>query len=114
MAKELAIRVFMNSNMEAVLNFKTACSLKLFDQNLEIHVRNSGSEPVVIHSHIDLEGEQGIVAHIDNLFPTGDQRIAPGEIKAFYGQLDDRVWAASRRLIFYDTDGTPYSEPIGS
>ena len=112
MEKELAIRVFMNSAMEDVLNFKTACSLKLFDQNLEIHVENRGARPIVVHSYVDLEGEQGIT-RIDTLFPPGKQRIGPGEILAFYGQLDDRLWEASRMLIFYDSEGNQYTHPIG-
>ena len=110
--KELTIRVYMNSAMEAVLNFKTACSLKLFDQNLEIHVANRGSQPVEVQSLVDLEGEQGIT-RIDNLFPPGKQRIGPGEVLAFYGQLDDRLWEASRRMIFYDAEGNKYIHPIG-
>jgi hypothetical protein len=110
--KELAIRVFMNSTMEEVLNFKTACSLKLFDQNLEIHVENRGAQPIFIYSYIDLEGEQGI-KRIDNLFPPGKQQIGPGEILAFYGQLDDKLWEASRKLIFYDSEGNQYIHPIG-
>jgi hypothetical protein len=109
----LRIRVYMNSNMEEVLNFKTACSLRLFDQNLEIHVTNCGSRPVCVHSYVDLEGEQG-TERIDNLFPSGEQVIAPGDILAFYGQLDDRTWEKSRKVVFYDTDGNRYTHLLGN
>jgi hypothetical protein len=107
-AKDLTLRVYMNTEMEAVLNFKTACCLKLFDQNLEIHVHNHSGEPVVIKSLVDLEGEQGVIHRIDNLFPPGNPRIGPGELLAFYGQLDDDVWSAARRLVLYDSEGNRY------
>ena len=112
MERALALRVYMNSSMEAVLNFKTACCLKLFDQNLEIHVINRSTEPVSVNSYIDLEGEQG-VKRIDNLFPSGLQLIGPGDAMAFYGYVDDLLWEASRTLVFYDAEGNRYTHPIG-
>jgi hypothetical protein len=112
MPAKLAIRIFMNSSMEAVLNFKTACSFKLFDQNLEIHVENCGTDSIAINSCIDLEGEKGLIARIDNLFPPGNHLLSPKEIKAFYGQLDEKVWTSSRRLVIYDTDNNSYTCPI--
>ena len=55
----LEIRIIMNSSVEDILAFKTCCSLKMFDQNLEIHVANQGTGPVTVPSYFDLEGESG-------------------------------------------------------
>ena len=79
----LEIRFIMNSTAEAILSFKTCCGLKMFDQNLEIHLINQGRDPVVVPSCFDLETSEG-VRRFDHLLPSGDLRIEPGEIKAFY------------------------------
>ena len=41
----LEIHIIMNSAVEDILAFKTCCGLKVMDQNLEIHVKNSGIAP---------------------------------------------------------------------
>ncbi len=53
----LEIRPIMNSAMEEILAFKTCCGLKMFDQNLEILIRNTGNDPVTIPSCFRLEGD---------------------------------------------------------
>ena len=108
----LHIRVLMNSAVEDVFNFKTGCCLRLFDQNLEIHLENRRPHPVVIPSYFDLEGEDGSVRRIDTLMPAGNQELAPGDIKAFYCQMDEYLWKRSKALTFYDNKGNIYPVEI--
>jgi hypothetical protein len=107
----LEIRFIMNSSAEDILSFKTCCGLKMFDQNLEIHLINQGRDPVVVPSCFDLETSEG-VRRFDNLVPSGDLRIEPGEIKAFYCFMDETLWKRTGRVIFYDRDGNRYPVPI--
>jgi len=104
----LQIRVIMNSAVEEVFNFKTGCCLRLFDQNLEIQLENRRPHPVVIPSYFDLEDGSGGVHRIDTLMPAGHQQIAPGDIKAFYCQMDEQLWKRSKALTFYDDKGNIY------
>lgn len=94
-----------------MLAFKTCCSIRVWDQNLEIHVRNVGDRAVVVPSYMDLEGEHGS-KRIHTLMPAGEHRIEPGGIKAFYCYMDETLWDRSRRLIFHDCAGNKYSVEI--
>jgi hypothetical protein len=107
----LEIRLIMNSAAEDILSFKTCCGLKLFDQNLEILLTNRSQAPIIVLSRFDLETSEG-VNRFENLLPSGDLRLEPGEIKAFYCSLDETLWNKTRRLIFYDRDGNRYPVPI--
>jgi hypothetical protein len=109
--KMLEIRLIMNSAVEDIFAFKTCCGLKMFDQNLEIHLINRGRTPVDVPSRFDLETPEGIRRY-DNLLPPGDLRIKPGEIKAFYCSMDENLWEKSRGLVFYDQEGNRYPVPI--
>jgi hypothetical protein len=110
--KMIHIRIIMNSAVEDVFNFKTGCCLRLFDQNLEIQVENRRPFPVTIPSYFDLEGEDGSLQRIATLMPNGNQEIRPGEIKAFYCQMDEQLWNSSKSLTFYDIEGNPYPVKI--
>jgi hypothetical protein len=103
----LEIRPIMNSAVEEIFAFKTCCGLKLFDQNLEIQLVNRGPNPAVVPSCFDLETPEGI-RRIANLMPSGDLRIEPGEIRAFYCCLDENLWARAEKIIFYDREGNRY------
>ena len=107
----LEIHAIMNSSVEDVFAFKTCCSLRVLDQNLEIQVRNVGHRAVVVPSYLDLEGEHGST-RIYTLMPAGEHRIEPGEIKAFYCYMDETFWNRSRRLVFHDIEGNKYSVEI--
>jgi hypothetical protein len=108
----LEIRLIMNSPMEDILAFRTCCSLKMFDQNLEIHVTNRGAGPVVMPSYFDIEGETGLRHRVDTLIPPGEHRIGAGEIIAFYCYMDETLWNRSRQVVFYDGVGTEYPVEI--
>jgi len=108
----IRIRVIMNSAVEDVFNFKTGCCLRLFDQNLEIQFENRRQVPIIIPSHCDLEAEDGTFRRIATLMPAGNQEIAPGEIKAFYCQMDEQLWNRSKLLTFYDIEGNYYPVEI--
>ncbi|MFA5183360.1 MAG: hypothetical protein WC405_18775 [Syntrophales bacterium] len=106
------IRVIMNSAVEEVFNFKTGCCLHLFDQNLEIQVENRRQLPVIIPSYFDLESEDSTVRRITTLMPGGNQEIRPGDIKAFYCQMDEQLWSRAKSLTFYDNEGNSYATAI--
>jgi len=103
----LEIRAIMNSSAEEILAFKTCCSLNVWDQNLEIQVRNNGSRPVTVPSCFDLEGDDGS-KRIENLMPNGEQKIEPGRFISFYCFMDEEVWNQAKRLVFFDTEGNTY------
>lgn len=107
----LEIRFLMNSAVEDIFAFKTCCGLKIFDQNLEIHLTNRGQTPITVPSYFDLETPEGL-RRVDHLMPPGDLRIEPGEIKAFYCSMDETLWEKSRGLVFYDIEGNRYPVPI--
>ena len=104
----LQVKLFINSSVEQVLNFK-CCNLP--DQNFEIHLTNTGPEPLLIPSHCDLENEAE-TKRLDYLYPPGPQTLPPGETMAFYCTLDDRVLARFQRIVFYDCAGRRYEQAI--
>jgi hypothetical protein len=108
---ELEIRFIMNSPVEAILAFKTCCGLKMFDQNLEIHLTNRGQAPIRVPSYFDLETPDGI-RRFDCLLPPGDLQVEPGEIKAFYCTMDENLWSKSGTVVFYDRGGNRYPVSI--
>ncbi len=108
----LDIRIIMNSPMEDILAFRTCCSLKMFDQNLEVHVTNRGADPVIVPSYFDVEGESGFRRRVDTLIPSGKHRIGADETIAFYCYMDEALWNQSRRAVFYDSAGTEYPVEI--
>jgi hypothetical protein len=97
----------MNSAIEEVLGFKTCCGLRMFDQNLEIHLKNRGDRPIVVLSYFDLVGVCGS-KRVTTLTPPGQQCIEPSEIIAFYCSMDETRWRESSAMVFYDTDGNAY------
>ncbi len=107
----LKIYCIMNSAVEEVLAFKTCCGLKMFDQNLEIHLTNQGDIPVIVPSYFDLETAAG-TERINTLTPPGEHQLRPGEIMAFYCSMDETLWAKSRNIIFHDTKGNHYPVSI--
>jgi hypothetical protein len=107
----LKINLIMNSGVEEIFAFKTCCGARAFDQNLEIHIKNRGSSAIVVHSYCDLRGIRGTL-RISTLMPNGDQKILPGEIKAFYCMMDEVLWNESRDLVFYDKEGNAHAVGI--
>jgi hypothetical protein len=107
----LKISCIMNSSVEDILAFKTCCGLKMFDQNLEIHLTNQGPAPVRVPSYFDLEIAEG-KKRIDNLMPPGEHLLQPGDLMAFYCTMDESLWNKARGLIFYDTEGNQYQVSI--
>ncbi len=108
----LEIHPIMNSAVEDIFAFKGCCGIRSIDQNLEIQLRNVGDRPVVVPSHFVLKGKSGS-QRIENLMPHGEQRIDPGDIKAFYCYLDDATWDAAEELVFYDNEENEYPVKIG-
>ncbi len=107
----LTIKTFMNSAVEDVLAFRTCCSLKVFDQNLEVHITNRGGQGIRVPSYFDLTGEFG-TRRVDTLLPHGEQTLAPGQTIAFYCTMDEKQWEQAWEMVFYDSRGNAYSTDI--
>ncbi|MBU1741244.1 MAG: hypothetical protein KKC37_06830 [Proteobacteria bacterium] len=107
----LKIRPIINSGVDEIFGFKTCCGARAFDQNLELLLTNQGPTPLTIPSHCDLETDRG-PERVDYLMPHGPQRIAPGETRAFYCQMDDSRWRRVTRIVFYDTQGRSYAADL--
>jgi hypothetical protein len=107
----LKIRYIMNSDAEEVLAFRTCCNLKMFDQNLEIHITNEGNQAIKLPSYFDLETPTK-TKRITTLTPSGIQTIQPGEMKAFYCYMDESLWDRARTMTFYDTSRKGYSVKV--
>jgi hypothetical protein len=100
----LEIHTNMNSCVEEILGFKTCCGAQFIDQNLEILIRNIGSEEITVLSSFDLETTDGIT-QVRAIAPGKARTVSPGEVIAFYCRMDDAVWTKTRRLFFRDSRG---------
>jgi hypothetical protein len=104
----LEISVLMNSSIEDVLSFK-CCNLH--DQNCEIHLKNTGPDPIRVPSSCELIGEDSGL-RIDTLYPGGIYTIAPGEVAACYCTLADEVFEKYKSIVFTDTKGRQHRAPL--
>ena len=106
----IEIKVFMNSSVEEVLSFK-CCNMH--GQNLEIHLKNPGPEPLSVPGSCELVGEREEDRfRIDNLFPPGPYRLPPGEPQACYCSLADEVFDRYEWIVFTDTGGGEHRAPL--
>jgi len=100
----LDVKVIMNSCMEEVLGFK-CCGLP--DQNLEMHIRNAGDNPVTVCGTFNLENETETLT-CGHLFPPWEQTLQPGAATAFYCSMDESVWNRYQILTISDKEGNAY------
>jgi hypothetical protein len=107
----LKIHCIMNSAVEDILAFKTCCGLKMFDQNLEIHLTNQSNDSIIVPSYFDLETAEG-TRRIKTLTPPGEHSLQPGELMAFYCSMDETLWQKARLITFFDQEGNRYSTSI--
>ena len=112
MSGKLEIRPIMGSAVEDVLNFKTCCGARAYDQNLEILVTNRGEAPVVVPSRFELIGDFGTYM-VETLIPHGDMEIMPGATIAFYCEMDEQRWRASDKMVFRDGEGGRHEVILG-
>jgi len=42
------------------------------------------------------------------LMPPGELQIQPGETRAFYCEMEERLWEAAEEVVFYDLEGNRY------
>jgi hypothetical protein len=111
-AAVLEITPVMNSACEEIFAFKTCCGLRVVDQNLELRLRNVSDRDVVVQSRCELIGPWG-VRRIDNLLPPGERRLAPGELAAFYCEMDEAAWRVATEIAFYEVNGGRHARAIG-
>jgi len=104
------VRIIQDSSMEDVLAFK-CCNL--LDQNIEIHIRNIGDRPVTIPGYIELENENEKM-RCNHLYPPWNRSLSPGEVAAFYCQMDNEIWRRFQTLVILDLNGNAYRFPINS
>ena len=107
----LEIKPIMNSSAEDILSFKTCCSIRVWDQNLEIHVTNRGNKEVDVPSYFDLIGRR-TKRRVENLMPHGTHRLKPGETIAFYCYMDEKEWEEAEQIVFYDVEGRTYLKTL--
>lgn len=107
----LHIHPIMNSAVEDIFAFKTCCGVRVFDQNLEFLITNTGKRLIRIPSYFDMEEASG-VHRVDTLLPHGEQALAPGQTVAFYCTMDEARWKKARKVVFYDTEGNHYAVKI--
>ena len=110
----LTIKAIMGSGAEEILNFKTCCGPRAFDQNLEILITNQGDVPVGVPSECELILEGPATRRIRNLMPHGLQIIPPGETIAFYCYLDEVLWSRAGSLVFQDDRGNRHTAKAGA
>ena len=106
--KMIDVTIIQNSSMEDVLAFK-CCNLH--DQNLEIHIRNTGKETITIPGYIELENETDTI-RCNHLYPPWERCLSPGEMMAFYCHMDRKMWNQFQTMIILDADGNRYRFPI--
>jgi hypothetical protein len=106
------IRPIMNSPVEDIFAFKTCCGVRVFDQNLEIHITNHTNHTLYIPSYFDLKDASGW-HRFETLIPNGEQRVLPGKAIAFYCAMDERRWKEAHKIAFYDREGHTYAATVG-
>jgi hypothetical protein len=106
----LGISIFMNTSMEEVIAFK-CCALP--DQNLEIHLHNSGTETIVVTSRFVLDNGPKPLT-ITAVYPPGGIKLAPGQTAAIYTSMDERVWAQYRSISFEEQGGRLHNFAINT
>ena len=100
----LDISAIMNSPVGEILAFK-CCALP--DQNLEIHLRNTGDRAVVLSGFFWLESKAGSTK-VSNIYPPGDITVPPEDVTAVYCYLDSSEWDRYDTIAFFDLSGRPY------
>lgn len=104
----LQVKVIMNSTVGEVLAFK-CCALP--DQNLEVHLRNTAAEPLVLAGFFVLEG-QAESERIDHLYPPGEIKVPPEDVTAVYCYVDSAGWERYETVAFHDCAGRVYRFPL--
>jgi hypothetical protein len=102
------VTIIKNTGMEDVLAFK-CCNLP--DQNLEIHIRNTGDRSVGIRGYVELENDNETM-RCNHLYPPWERTLASGETAAFYCHMESELWNQYNVLVVYDGDGNAYRFPI--
>jgi hypothetical protein len=103
----LEATIIMDSSVEHVIAFK-CCNLP--DQNLEVHLRNTGGRPLTIQGFFVLENDTE-TKRIDNVYPPGALRVPAGELVALYCQMDSTEWNQYQTITFFDAEGCSHRFP---
>jgi len=104
----LKISCIINSNVEDVIAFK-CCNI--FDQNLEIHIRNIGNKAVTINNFAILSNDNDSL-RINSLYPPKKICIEPGDIAAYYSTMDPEKWKIYTKITMFDIFNNKYSLQI--
>jgi hypothetical protein len=90
----LHIRAIMNSAVEEIFGFKTCCSVRVFDQNLEFLITNKGKRLIRVPSYCDVEETSGF-HRVDTLIPHGEQPVGPSPFTARWTKNDGKEYDRS-------------------
>ncbi|MFP4476128.1 MAG: hypothetical protein ACLFOY_11275 [Desulfatibacillaceae bacterium] len=106
----LDLLLIFDSSVEDVIGFK-CCNLP--DQNLELHVRNTGQVEVHVAGEVDFEDAAG-KQHRYHLYPPWKQKVAPGAAAAFYCGMDEATYSGFVAVSITDEHGRRHRFPINS
>ena len=109
----IRIRPIFDSAALEVFAFK-CCVTGAWALNLEVQLTNEGSAPVSVPNRLELHGASGSPVVVDQLTPSAVMLIEPGETRAFYGYVDESVWAEARSLVVCDEKGNRYQVDLSS
>jgi hypothetical protein len=105
---KLDVTINMNSSVASILAFK-CCNVA--DQNLEVIVTNRGEQVTGISNRIELEESTGSRKTMF-LYPPQVRKIAPGDLAAYYGSMDEIEWRRYQTMMLFDEHGQSYPVSI--
>ena len=98
---------FINDSGEELLSARCAA---IHNQNLELHLKNTGDKPITIVDGFTLENNTE-THKVFNLFPPWRTPIDPGRSTAYYCSIDENLWKKFTTIIIIDTNGNEYRFP---
>ena len=96
----LEVTVIPDSPVAEIFACK-CCGGGLPDQNLEIRIANRGDAAVTLQSRFRLEGADGVLDW-SAVCPAGGRSIAPGDVAAFYADLDPERLGRFQVIVLFD------------
>jgi hypothetical protein len=106
----LEVTVIADSPVAEIFATK-CCGGGLPDQNLEIRIVNRGAAAVTLQSRFRLEGTGGDLDW-NAVCPAGGRSIAPGDVAAFYADMDPARLARFQAIVLFDDHGKGYRFPL--
>lgn len=106
----LEVTVIPDSPVAEIFACK-CCGGGLPDQNLEVRIANRGDVAVTLLSRFRLEGADGVLDW-NAVCPAGGRSIVPGDVAAFYADLDPARLSRFQVLVLFDDHGRSHRFPL--